>query len=333
MIAFNNPGWLTLFLLFPVIVMARCFWKGRGGQIDFPFSIWPNGGFHPGMTPGRILAAAAAIIFWLGMASLIAAMAGPEIIQQEEIQLSRGLDIMVVLDQSASMGAKDFPPENRFNTAKELIHQFVNSRKSDSIGLVSFGSDALLQSPTTTDRDWFLNRLDKLRLRELGDDTAIGLGLALALVHLSDSTARGKVILLLTDGDDNTDIIRLDTAASLAVENGVKVYCIGIGRPGLHKVELIDPESGQIIWGTTRSTMDEPTLRNMAESTGGAYWKAESPGAMEAAFHTIDTLEVVERRVGIQVISQARHRFFLAVGIISITLAIFIRRIVLREIP
>ena len=99
-------------------------------------------------------------MFWLGVSALIMAMAGPEIIQQEEIQLSRGLDIMIVLDQSASMGAKDFPPENRFNTAKNLIREFVNSRENDSIGLVSFGSEAVLQSPSTTDRNWLKNRLD-----------------------------------------------------------------------------------------------------------------------------------------------------------------------------
>ena len=167
----------------------------------------------------------------------------------------------------------------------------------------------------------------------MGDDTAIGLGLALALVHLTDSTAREKVILLLTDGDDNTDIIRLDTVAGLAADKGIRVYCIGIGSPGLHEVELIDAETGRITLGTTLTTMDENSLRTMAESTGGMYWKAESPGAMESALHTIDTLEVVERQMGIQVVSHSRHRYFLFWGTVSISLAVIIRRILLREIP
>ncbi|MCK5735588.1 MAG: VWA domain-containing protein, partial [Spirochaetaceae bacterium] len=224
MLSFNEPGWFIFFLMYPVLIWIRFLWRKRGGRIVFPYRIWGGDGFRPPGTWVRFVVVLSHVMFWLGSAALIAALAGPEITERDEVFLSRGIDIMIVLDQSPSMGARDFPPVNRFDTARDMIRQFIEGRTGDSIGLVTFGSDAVLRSPPTADYNWISDRLDDLVLRELGDDTAIGMGLSVASLHLADSNAQVKIILLLTDGDDNAGEIRPEMAAKLAKDQGIKIY-------------------------------------------------------------------------------------------------------------
>jgi len=329
----NEPGWFGLFVAFPVLLWARFFWRRRGGRIPFPYRIWGGDGYRPPRGSLRFFIMVTTSLFWLGTIALIVALAGPEITRREEVHLSRGIDIMVVLDQSPSMGARDFPPENRFNTARSMIRRFVSGRSGDSVGLVTFGSEAVLRCPPTTDTDWLVERLDDLRLRDLGDETAIGMGLALATLHLADSTAPEKIILLLTDGDDNAGEIRPDTAARLAAERGIRIYSIGIGSEGENPIELVDPVSGELTRGTIVTRFDEESLRELAELSGGGYWRAASPGALETVFQAIDALETVERRVSVRVDRRALHRPFIIVGALLVAAAYMLRRHLLGEIP
>ena len=199
--------------------------------------------------------------------------------------------------------------------------------------LVTFGSEAVLRCPPTTDTDWLVERLDDLRLRDLGDETAIGMGLALATLHLADSTAPEKIILLLTDGDDNAGEIRPDTAARLAAERGIRIYSIGIGSEGENPIELVDPVSGELTRGTIVTRFDEESLRELAELSGGGYWRAASPGALETVFQAINALETVERRVSVRVDRHALHRPFIIVGALLVAAAYMLRRHLLGEIP
>ncbi len=333
MIGFNEPGWFALFLAFPVLLWARYLWRLRGGRIPFPFRIWSGDGFDPPRSWQRFWLVLTDLFFWIGAVLVITALAGPELTEREEVHLSRGIDIMIVLDQSPSMAAEDFPPINRFDTARGMIRGFIESRTGDSIGLVSFGSEAVLRCPPTADYTWLSDRLDEIEIRDLGDDTAIGMGLAVAALHLVDSTANQKIILLLTDGDDNSGEIRPDTAAKLAAVQDIKIYSIGIGSEGEVPITLIDPETGVITRGTIVTAFDETRLRALAESTGGEYWRANSPGALDTVLRSVDALESVERRVSVRVSSRPLHRIFIILGGILVSLHYLIRKGLMREAP
>lgn len=333
MLSFEDPLWFALLLVFPVLLWARLFWRGRGGRLVFPYQIWGGDGFRPSGSWSGIVAAITLAVFWLGASILVVALAGPQMTEREEIHLSRGIDIMVVLDQSPSMGARDFPPVNRFDTARDMIRLFVAGRSGDSIGLVTFGSEALLRCPPTADYTWMLERIDELELRELGDDTAIGMGLALATLHLVNSTAQEKIILLLTDGDDNSGEIRPDMAAELASDHDIRIYSIGIGADGEVPIELTDPKTGTITRGTITTVFDENQLRSIAESTGGGYWRASSPGALETVLQSVDALETVERRVTVRVVNRPLHRPLILVGALLIAVSYLIRKTLMGETP
>ncbi len=329
----SEPGWLALFLLFPLLIWLRFFWKQRGGRIPFSFGIWGGESFSPSNVFQKILLVLSELPFWIGAAFLIIAAAGPEAINREESHLSRGMDIMIVLDQSFSMAAEDFPPMNRFDTAQGMIRRFISGRSGDSIGLVSFGSEAVLRSPPTDDYQWLLNRLDEMKVGELGDDTAVGMGLALAALHLSNSSAPEKVILLLTDGDDNAGEIRPETAAVLAAEKGIRIYSIGVGSDGEVPITLTNPETGALTKGTIVTRFDEQKLRRLSEATGGGYWRAGSPVALETVLRSVDALESVERRVSVRVSSKPLHRIFIIIGGAMVILHYLIRKGLLKEVP
>ncbi len=330
---FSDPGWLALFLFFPLLLWLRFFWKKRGGRLPFPVGIWGGSGYVPPFSLKKTVLLLSEFPFWLGTALLIAALAGPESTQREEVYLSRGIDIMVVLDESSSMAAEDFPPMNRFDTARAMIRRFIAGRSGDSIGLVSFGSEAVLRSPPTDDYQWLSERLDEMRIGELGDDTAVGMGLAVAALHLADSSAPEKVILLLTDGDDNAGEIRPETAALMASEKGIRIYTVGVGSDGEVPITLTNPETGTLTRGTIVTRFDEEKLRRLAELTGGGYWRAGSPVALETVLRAVDSLESVERRVSVRVSSRPLHRIFVIIGGALVLLHFLIRKGLLKEMP
>jgi len=333
MLSFNIPGWFALFLIFPVLVWARFLWRKRGGRVPFPFDIWGGDGFRK---PRSWLTAAVIfpdVLYWLGAAALVVALAGPEITERDEVHLSRGIDIMIVLDQSPSMAAEDFPPVNRFDTAREMVRRFIDGRSGDSVGLVSFGSEAVLRCPPTADFDWLSDRLDELAIRDLGDDTAIGMGLAVAALHLANSTASEKIILLLTDGDDNAGEIRPETAARLAAGKDIRIYSIGIGSEEEVPIVLENAETGVVTRGTIVTRFDEEQLRSLAEMTGGGYWRANSPGSLETVLQSVDALEAVERRVTVRVNSRPLHRPVLIFGASLVLIAYLSRKFLMGESP
>lgn len=331
MIVFNEPRWLLLFLLFPLLIWMRFLWRGRGGRVPFSYRMWNAQAWQAPRTGFGLITLISSVLFFTGLAILIIALGEPGVIERKEVHLSRGMDIMIVLDQSPSMGALDLPAMNRFDIAREMIRDFVENRKGDSFGLVSFGSSAVLRSPPTADYHWLLARMDELKIQELGDATAIGMGLATAVLHLSDSTAPEKVIVLLTDGDDNAGEVRPQTAADLALENNIRIYSIGIGSGGESVIELFDEEKGEKIRGMINTRFDETALRSLAETTGGFYWKAGTPGTLETVFRSLDSLETVERRIRLKSVNQPIHRPLIIAALIIISLVFIIRRIVLGE--
>jgi Ca-activated chloride channel family protein len=246
--------------------------------------------FRPILTVLRVLA----------VAFIIVATARPQAGQAREIVKGEGVDIILALDISGSMASLDFEPQNRLEAAKIVIGDFVQGRPYDRIGLVVFAGNAFSQSPPTTDHNVLLRLLERTQLSsDLGieDSTAMGMGLANAGNMLKDSTAKSKVIILLTDGVNNAGEIDPVTAAKAAEALGIKVHAIGMGRPGQVPVPVEDVFGDeQVIY--QESILDEGTLQQIADITGGHFYRAEDMGGLQQIYEEIGALEKSQVEVG-----------------------------------
>ncbi|MBN2051062.1 MAG: VWA domain-containing protein [Spirochaetales bacterium] len=332
MYSFETPEYLFLLFLLPVAVFFRHFWKKRGGRIPFAVSLWNREYFQPGNSLAGVIAFLSHVSFWCSLGCIIIALAGPGIVRHRKVFLSRGLDMMIVLDLSPSMAAQDFAPDNRFESARQVIKDLVQRRENDPIGLVTFGLEAALRIPPTVDYDMVLQRLEDLRILEMGDGTAIGMGIAVACLHLQQSTAGEKVIVLITDGENNAGAILPEAAAELAAGLGIRVYAIGIGSEGEVPLEYTDPATGKTYRGQFVSGFDEELLVAVAERTGGKYFSSSSQGTLEAVIRTIDSMESIEKRVSIQTETEEKYRTWIAASLGCFLLWFFLSRLVLKEV-
>lgn len=332
MLTFEYPLFLFLLILLPAGIYFQHVSPLRGGRFTFPFRLWGGDGFLPrrGLLSALVLVSSS--FFWVGTLFLIFALSGPQLTVQEKVYTHRGKEIIFVLDQSPSMSAADFPPVNRFETAKEMIAGFVRERINDAIGLVGFGSEAVLWVPPTTDYPFLQQRLEAVRILELGDGTAIGMGLSVAALHLSRSPNPDKVIVLLTDGDNNAGEVQPEMAARISGEMGITIYCIGIGSSSDVQIDYLDPESGMRITGTASGVFNEKLLIQIAQATGGGYFRAMTPGVLQSIFLTIDTLEATEKKMKIQVSTKPFYRGFLLISFILLMANFLIRKVFLKEV-
>jgi Ca-activated chloride channel family protein len=231
----------------------------------------------------------------LALLLLIVALARPQRVVRLAASDRFGIDIVIALDASGSMAAEDFRPRNRFEVARELIAQFIRGRVDDRIGLVTFGSRAATRVPITYDRRITEGILDRAELGEHGNGTAIGHALATSVNRLRTSKTRSRVIILVTDGVNNSGSIEPRVAAQLAAQSGIKVYTIGVGSEGPVPlpVKRQNPFTGQIetIYTHIRGELDEPTLSAIAEMTGGEFYRATEPRALARVLQRIDALE------------------------------------------
>jgi len=323
---------LALLLLLPPLIWLVHFSPYRGGRIPFAYRVWQGEGFAPGFQPARLVLVLSEIAFWLGCALLVVALAGPQRVSREKSYLSRGLDIMIVLDGSPSMLAQDFRPDNRFEAAKGVIREFIGGRENDPIGLVSFADQAVLRMPPTVDYPLLLAATDSLAVESLSGGTAIGMGLALASLHLSRSPAPGKVIIVLTDGENNAGEVGPDDAAAAAARLGIRIHTVGIGRGGEAPLVFTDPQTGRTVRGTYRGRFDEELLRRVARASGGRYFHASSPGVLAAIFAAIDSFEKTEKRVKLTVTRTPLHGSFLLAGLLLVLLRVLAGKVLLREV-
>lgn len=269
------------------------------------------------------------------IALVVMALARPQTGQAREIINGEGVDIALALDISGSMASLDFEPENRLEAAKRVIGDFVQERPYDQIGLVVFASNAFNQSPPTVDRQVLLRLLNRTQLAtNLGieDGTAIGMGLANAGNMLKDSAAESKVIILLTDGVNNAGQVDPLTAAEAAKSLGIKVYTIGMGRPGQVPVPTTDVFGReQIVY--QESALDEASLQQIAEITGGRYFRAVDTAELAQIYDEINALEQSQ----VEIESYTRYRelapwlLLPAVGLFLAEVAL--RKTVFRKLP
>lgn len=271
--------------------------------------------------------------FWLGTSLLLVSLAGPERLEKRELYLTSGIDIVFVLDESLSMAVEDYPPMNRFETAKSLIASFVRNRDNDAVGLVSFGREASLRIPPTIDHNYFIRQLESQKLMSLGDGTSVGLGIAIGVIHLQRSSAEEKILIVLTDGENNSGEISPLTAAKVAATTGIRIHAVGIGSRGVNPIEYTDPDSGEQYSGLYRGGFNAEILKEIAEIGAGRYFEAPGPGELEMAFRTLDSLQSVQRRVQLEVETVPFHREIILAGFILILVRVVIRNGFLGEVP
>lgn len=241
---------------------------------------------------------------------LILAIARPQTSTGEQKTTEHVVDIMIALDISGSMATLDFHPDNRITAAKLEARRFIEGRPHDRLGLVVFAAQSITQCPLTVDHSAVLALLDKIQLGMVEDGTAIGLGLANAVNRLKDSEAKSKVVILLTDGINNSGEIDPLTGAELAKQFGIRVYTIGIGRNGESILPIQDPRFGTRFL-RVQSEIDEKTLSEIARRTGGLYFRAQDERALRDIFKQIDRLEKTEIKVETTTHYDERYFWFL----------------------
>jgi Ca-activated chloride channel family protein len=254
------------------------------------------------------------------------AAAGPERRISQTVWLNRGADILFVLDISPSMAGIDMDGRSRFEAAGNLVRNFAGQRPTDAIGLAAVGYDAALLVPPTVDRRPLLERLDKLRVAELGDGTALGMGLAMAVRHLRNSTAPRRAVVLITDGENNAGAVNPETAAALLADAGISLWVIGVGSGGEIPIDYVDPLTRMRRTGIFDSRFDAEKLRSLSDAGGGVYIPAPSADSLTAAFSRISGEELTVNRSGTIVRRRSLHVPLLGTGLGLIVLARFIRR-------
>jgi len=273
----------------------------------------------------------AAFVLQLAVLSLIiACLARPQSSNSWQNQTVEGIDIMIALDMSSSMLARDFQPD-RLGAAKSVAIEFVSGRMFDRIGLVVFSAESFTQCPLTTDRAVLINLFNNLEPGLLEDGTAIGLGLANAVSRLKDSEAKSKVVILLTDGENNRGEIAPITAAEIAKTFGIRVYTIGIGTMGLAPYPIQTPFGVQI--RDIEVKIDEKTLQEISDITGGKYFRATDNKTLTAIYKEIDRLE--RTKIENKEFSKKNEEYRkYAIGALVLALfAMILQFVVFRHIP
>ena len=258
------------------------------------------------------------VLPWLALLLAVLAMGRPQQgIRQSETE-TQGVDIVLAIDISPSMAAEDFRPLNRLYVAKETARDFVRQRPHDRLGLVAFAATAFTQCPLTLDHDALIELLEGLDFGLAEDGTAIGMGLATAVSGLKNSRTPSKVVVLLTDGQNNRGAIDPLTGADLARAFGTKVYAVLVGRGGIVPVPVDDPVRGRRV-EMVRMDVDEGVLREIAKATGGRFYRAQDPAALSQIYSEIDRLE----RAPIRSIVYREYRDLglLLLGIAAVALA------------
>ncbi len=267
----------------------------------------------------------------LALIFLIVAFARPQSGVTAETVTTDGIDIVLTLDLSSSMLAEDIQP-NRIEAVKQVAADFVRGRRNDRIGIVVFAGGAFTQAPLTLDYDVVATILGELEVGILEDGTAIGMGIATAVRRLQDSDAASKVIVLLTDGRNNRGEIDPVTAAQMAKALDVRVYAIGAGTQGMARMPVSDPLFGRR-YAQVRVDIDEATLKETAELTGGRYFRATDRASLERIYEEIDALETTE--IELEQFTRYGELFHLPLilGLAALMLEVGLGRTVMRRLP
>ena len=329
---FAHPYFLLLLLLVPVLA----WWKGRRGrQAAFLYSsvqlVKGVAEMHRSRA-GQILAA----LRWLALACFVVGMARLQLTESEEKIKASGIDIVVALDLSGSMESEDFKlhgqPVNRLDIAKDVLKKFIDRRPADRIGLVAFAGKAYIAAPLTLDHSFLLQNLERLNLHTIEDGTAIGSGLSASINRLRELKSKSKIVILMTDGQNNAGKVPPLTAAEAAQSLGVKTYTIGVGTRGMSKMPRQNV-FGQKVYVDVPVDIDEDTLKAIASKTGGKYFRADSSETLRAIYDLIDKEEKTEVEVNKYVRIKELFPWAVVPGLLLLLLEVLLNHTVWRKLP
>lgn len=328
-IEFDQPGYLLLLFLVLLMAYYQYFYRARKRQPSMRVSH----SIHSENRSYRIRALKfLPLLQYAALGFLIIAMARPQLALKEEEVTAEGIDIILALDLSSSMLAKDFQPD-RLEVSKKVAAEFVDKRPDDRIGLVVFSGESFTQCPLTSDHRIVKRFLAQLQCGFLEEGTAIGMGLATAVNRIKDSEAKSKVVILLTDGDNNTGYIRPLTAAEMARELEVTVYTIGVGSKGMALTPQGKRSDGSYVFDYARVMINEELLNQIAQITGGRYFRATSEQSLELVYNEIDQLEKTEREVTTFHRYSDEFPWFLRIGLVLFLLHLLLSLTLLRTYP
>ncbi len=327
-ITFANPEFFWLFLVLPLAI-GWYFWKRKEQSATLKVSSVQ--GFKTGHSVLPKLKPLLFALRMLALAALIVALARPQSTDvTNKSRTTRGIDIVMAIDVSGSMLAKDLKP-NRMEALKRVASEFVEQRPNDRIGLVVYAAEAYTKTPVTSDKAVVLQALDGVKYDNvLQDGTGIGVGLATAVNRLKDSKAKSKVIILLTDGVNNSGFIDPRMASEIAKEFGIKVYTIGIGTNGMAEFPYAIAPNGQFLFKMMKVEIDEKLMKEIAMMTDGKYFRATSNKSLENIYNEINKLETTEVQEQRFYNYDEKYRLFAFIALGLLSLELVLRKTIFR---
>lgn len=322
----KHPGLLFLFLLY-VPLIGWYIWKYKNANPSLGLSTTSPVAKLP-LSWKPFLIHVCFLLQLVAIGGLIVALARPQSHDNFNTSRINGTDIVIALDISGSMMAKDFSP-SRFAAAKSTASKFVNQREHDNMGLVVFAGESLSLMPLTNDRGALVNAIDNIEMGDLTDGTAIGDGLVSAINRIVSGKAKSKSIILLTDGTNNAGEVPPSTAAQIAKQKGIRVYTIGVGTNGTIKI----PDPYGFSSTTIETKIDEESLREIANTTNGKYFRAKDEKVLKKVFEEIDSLEKSVLDVDRFTYTEENFEPWILLSLCSLGLYLLLRYTVLRRIP
>tara|TARA_B100001248_G_scaffold262195_1_gene256647 strand:+ start:8812 stop:9816 length:1005 start_codon:yes stop_codon:yes gene_type:complete len=331
-----HSAWAFLLFLPLAFVVFALFFRGKGQR---PYLLFSNTQLLRQAKVGFIayLKWVPDILKLVAIALMIFAMARPQWVSSKEKKSAEGIDIMIALDTSDSMLIEDMKPENRLGAAKATIEKFISGRISDRIGLVVFSGESYTRVPLTLDYPLLFNNLAAVETtKNIKMGTAIGVALANAVARLKESSAKSRVVILLTDGENNSGTIAPETALDIAKGYGIKVYTIGVGKDGMARLPVYSKDVfGRKVksYQPMHSKVNEGLLKTIANETGGKYYRATNSMSLSDVFAQIDELE--KTKVETSIITKYHELFqnFLVWAFFLYALGFILGRTVLRRKP
>ena len=325
---FAQPYWLLLLLLVPLVgVRSWTTMRSRAGMRFSSISSLKVAG-NTWKTKLKWVPTALRMV---GISLAILAMARPQNLNVIQERFAEGVDIMMVLDTSTSMRAEDFRP-NRFEAAKSVGADFIRGRTSDRVGLIVFAANAYTQAPLTLDYVFLTQMLSEVEVGVIEDGTAIGTALAMAVNRLKDTEAKSKVVILLTDGQNNRGELSPETAAEVAKTIGVRVYAIGVGQHGEAPFVVDHPFAGRQR-RMVPVEIDEEMLRAVADMTGGQYFRATNNRALSDIYDQIGELEKTKIEERVYTDYEEKYPFYLIPGLFLLFLEVLLNTTLFRRFP
>ncbi|MFI3257894.1 MAG: VWA domain-containing protein [Spirochaetales bacterium] len=329
---FGNPVAFLLLLCIPLYYILKKLNFFSKPVFTLTFFDWKGQGFEQKNILSSFTAIIAQICFIAGFIAFVISLADPALIEQKKVYTSRSAEVIFVVDVSPSMAARDIANGTRLDAAKQAISLLVAENEGIAFALVSCASQAALLVPPTMDHNSFLNRLEAMQIGELGDKTALGLGISTAVYHLLSTHAPKKTIVLLTDGENNSGSVHPNTAAELAKKYAMELYIVGIGTIGSVPIEYVDPTTGIFYSGYLNSDFDSTSLRSLASIANGTYYTVESLTVLSEVFKSIGTQTAVAQSYQIEQIKNPLFVHSLCLSLLLFALSWILKRLCLREV-